>query len=41
MNLDNFLKTIQEVGTNAGLKILLALVILFVGIKLSKWLIKL
>lgn len=41
MNLDNFLRTLQEVGTNAGLKILLALVILFVGIKLSKWLIKL
>ena len=38
--MEDFLKQLQEVGTNAGLKILLGLVILIVGIKLSKWLIK-
>ena len=38
--MEDFLKQLQEIGTNAGLKILLALVILFVGIKLSKWLIR-
>ena len=40
MNWDDLFKQLQEVGTNVGLKILLALVILFVGIKLSKWLIR-
>ena len=39
--MEDFLKQLQAIGTNAGLKILLALVILVVGIKLSKWLIKL
>ena len=37
--MEDFLKQLQQVGTNAGLKILLGLVIMIVGIKLSKWLI--
>ena len=38
--MEDFLKQLREIGTDAGIKLLLGLVILFVGIKLSKWLIR-
>ena len=40
MVMEDFWKQIQQIGTDAGLKILLGLAILIVGVKLSKWLIR-
>lgn len=36
-----FLDSLSQIGLNAGLKVLLGLVLLFVGLKLSKWIVKL
>ncbi len=38
--MEDFWKQLQQIGTDAGLKILLGLAILIVGVKLSKWLIR-
>lgn len=39
--MQQFLNSLTTIGTNAAVKILLGLVVLFVGIRLSKWIIRL
>ena len=39
--MQNFLEYLKQLGTDVGLKIIFGLVVLFVGMKLAKWVVKL
>ena len=39
--MDTFLEYLKQLGTDVGLKILFGLVVLFIGMKLAKWIVKL
>lgn len=40
MNWEKILDSVAELGTTAGAKILYALLILLIGLKVSKWIVK-